>query len=41
MRSFVREGIASFLRADLPKGWRVGDNTGDNGKDAAGDIAVT
>jgi beta-lactamase class A len=28
------------LRAGLPKGWRVGDKTGNNGKDAAGDIAV-
>jgi beta-lactamase class A len=29
------------LRAGLPKGWRVGDKTGNNGKDASGDIAVT
>jgi beta-lactamase class A len=29
------------LRAGLPKGWRVGDKTGSNGKDAFGDIAVT
>jgi beta-lactamase class A len=29
------------LRAGLPKNWRVGDKTGNNGKDAAGDIAVT
>jgi beta-lactamase class A len=29
------------LRAGLPNGWRVGDKTGNNGKDAAGDIAVT
>jgi beta-lactamase class A len=28
------------LRAGLPKAWRVGDKTGNNGKDAAGDIAV-
>jgi beta-lactamase class A len=28
------------LRAGLPKSWRVGDKTGNNGKDAAGDIAV-
>jgi beta-lactamase class A len=28
------------LRAGLPKGWRIGDKTGNNGKDAAGDIAV-
>ncbi len=29
------------LRAGLPKSWRVGDKTGNNGNDAAGDIAVT
>jgi beta-lactamase class A len=29
------------LRAGLPKDWRVGDKTGNNGKDAFGDIAVT
>jgi beta-lactamase class A len=29
------------LRAGLPKGWRVGDKTGNNGKDAFGDIAIT
>ncbi|OUJ15599.1 class A beta-lactamase [Acetobacter sp. DsW_063] len=28
------------LRAGLPKTWRVGDKTGNNAKDAAGDIAV-
>jgi beta-lactamase class A len=28
------------LRAGLPKTWRIGDKTGNNGKDAAGDIAV-
>jgi beta-lactamase class A len=28
------------LRAGLPKGWKVGDKTGNNGKDASGDIAV-
>jgi len=28
------------LRAGLPKNWRVGDKTGNNGKDASGDIAV-
>ena len=32
---------ANRLRAGLPKSWRVGDKTGNNGKDAAGDIAVT
>jgi beta-lactamase class A len=29
------------LRAGLPKDWRVGDKTGNNGNDASGDIAVT
>jgi beta-lactamase class A len=29
------------LRAGLPKDWRVGDKTGNNGKDGCGDIAVT
>jgi beta-lactamase class A len=29
------------LRAGLPKDWRIGDKTGNNGKDAAADIAVT
>jgi beta-lactamase class A len=28
------------LRAGLPTGWRVGDKTGNNGKDASGDVAV-
>jgi beta-lactamase class A len=28
------------LRAGLPGGWRIADKTGNNGKDAAGDIAV-
>jgi beta-lactamase class A len=27
------------LRAGLPGAWRIGDKTGNNGKDAAGDIA--
>jgi beta-lactamase class A len=30
----------SRLRAGLPKDWKIGDKTGNNGKDAAGDIAV-
>jgi beta-lactamase class A len=33
--------MRSRLRAGLPKSWRVGDKTGNNGKDAFGDIAVT
>ena len=28
------------LRAGLPKAWRTGDKTGNNGQDASGDIAV-
>jgi len=32
---------ANRLRAGLPKAWTVADKTGNNGKDAAGDIAVT
>jgi beta-lactamase class A len=28
------------LRGGLPKDWRIGDKTGNNGKDAAGDIAI-
>jgi beta-lactamase class A len=28
------------LRAGLPKDWRIADKTGNNGKDASGDIAV-
>jgi beta-lactamase class A len=31
---------ANRLRAGLPKTWMIGDKTGNNGKDAAGDIAV-
>lgn len=28
------------LRAGFPSAWKIGDKTGNNGKDAAGDIAV-
>ena len=28
------------LRAGLPRDWRIGDKTGNNGKDASGDVAV-
>ncbi|WP_454761187.1 class A beta-lactamase [Caulobacter segnis] len=28
------------LRAGLPKGWRVGDKTGNNGKDQTNDVAI-
>jgi beta-lactamase class A len=28
------------LRAGLPASWRIGDKTGNNGKDAAGDVAM-
>lgn len=31
---------ANRLRAGLPKAWMVGDKTGNNGSDAAGDLAV-
>ena len=31
---------ANRLRAGLPRDWVIGDKTGNNGKDAAGDIAV-
>jgi beta-lactamase class A len=31
---------ANRLRAGLPKAWMVADKTGNNGKDAAGDLAV-
>lgn len=31
---------ANRLRAGLPASWKIGDKTGNNGKDAAGDIAV-
>ena len=31
---------ADRLRAGLPGDWRIGDKTGNNGKDAFGDIAV-
>jgi beta-lactamase class A len=34
-----RTGL-DLLRAGLPGGWTVGDKTGNNGKDALGDIAV-
>ena len=32
---------ANRLRGGLPTGWRIGDKTGNNGADAAADIAVT
>jgi beta-lactamase class A len=28
------------LRAGLPRGWRVGDKTGNNGRDTTNDIAI-
>ncbi|WP_369720419.1 MULTISPECIES: class A beta-lactamase [unclassified Bradyrhizobium] len=31
---------ANRLRAGLPAGWKIGDKTGNNGKDASGDIAL-
>lgn len=32
---------ANRLRAGLPKDWKIADKTGNNGKDASGDIAVS
>jgi beta-lactamase class A len=32
---------ANRLRGGLPKDWKIGDKTGNNAKDASGDIAVT
>jgi beta-lactamase class A len=31
---------AARLRAGLPRGWAIGNKTGNNGKDAAGDVGV-
>jgi beta-lactamase class A len=31
---------ANRLRGGLPAAWTIGDKTGNNGKDASGDIAV-
>jgi beta-lactamase class A len=31
---------AKKLRAGLPRDWRAGDKTGNNGSDASGDLAV-
>jgi beta-lactamase class A len=31
---------ANRLRGGLPGNWKIGDKTGNNGKDASGDIAV-
>ena len=31
---------ANRLRAGLPNDWKIGDKTGNNGKDASGDIVV-
>ena len=31
---------ANRLRGGLPAGWKIGDKTGNNGKDASGDLAV-
>jgi beta-lactamase class A len=31
---------AKRLRASLPGTWKIGDKTGNNGKDASGDIVV-
>jgi beta-lactamase class A len=31
---------ANRLRGGLPASWKIGDKTGNNGKDASGDIAI-
>ena len=42
LRTWLVGSVTGFnrLRAGLPAGWVVGDKTGNNGKDAAGDIAI-
>ena len=42
MKSWLIGSVTGFerLRAGLPQGWVVGDKAGNNGKNAAGDIAI-
>ena len=42
LKTWLIGSITGFdrLRAGLPRGWVVGDKTGNNGKDAAGDVAI-
>ena len=42
LKAWLIGSVTGFdrLRAGLPAGWLVGDKTGNNGEDAAGDVAV-
>ena len=42
LRTWLVGSVTGFnrLRAGLPAGWLVGDKTGNNGEDAAGDVAI-
>ena len=42
MKTWLIGSVTGFdrLRSGLPKGWVVGDKTGNNGVDAAGDVAI-
>jgi beta-lactamase class A len=42
LKAWLIGSVTGFrrLRAGLPRSWVVGDKTGNNGKDAAGDIAI-
>ncbi len=42
LRKWLVGSVTGFnrLRAGLPAGWLVGDKTGNNGEDAAGDVAI-
>ena len=42
LKTWLIGSVTGFdrLRAGLPQGWVVGDKTGNNGKDAAGDVAI-
>ena len=43
LKAWLIGSVTGFhrLRAGLPRSWVAGDKTGNNGKDAAGDIAIT
>ena len=42
LKTWLIGSVTGFnrLRAGLPEGWLVGDKTGNNGEDAAGDVAI-
>ena len=42
LKAWLIGSVTGFnrLRAGLPRGWVVGDKTGNNGEDAAGDVAI-